>query len=925
MLTRNSRLILPVLQLIALALMASSALGQTTKLVSVNSSGTATANGGGGVAGISADGRFVAFGSGATDLVTVPDNNNESDIFVRDLLTNTTKLVSINSAGTGTGNRGADSISISADFRFVAFLSWATDLVTTLDNNNGPDAFVRDLLTNTTKLVSINSSGTATARIGSYPPQISADGRFVAFRSWGGTDLVPVPDNNNRADVFVRDLLTNTTKLVSINSSGTATGNGDIINEPVINANGRFVVFQSDATDLVTIPDSNNTGDIFVRDLLTNTTKLVSINSSGTATGNNYHFLSGISNDGRFVVFQSEATDLVTIPDSNNYFDIFVRDLLTNTTKLVSINSSGTAAGNLLSSFPNISADGRSVAFWSDATDLVTTPDFNFGFDIFVRDLQTNTTKLVSINSAGNGTCTAGPPGIVIFTSSPNGRRISADGQFVAFQSICIDLVTTPDNNNGSDTFVRDLKTNTTKLVSVNSSGTATANQPPERIAQEASGGGIFSADGRFLAFGSSATDLVTIPDNNNALDTFVFGPLRAAPNVQFSSATYSGDEGAGSATIMVTRSGDTSGDTSGSATVNYATSDSAGLNNCNVLNTGNASARCDYETTIGTLRFAAGETSKTIAIPIVDDSYAEGSEAFTVTLSNPTGAALGTPATTTVTVNDNDPVNGTNPIEQASFFVRQHYIDFLNREPDPSGLDFWTHQIIDCGNDQQCIEIKRINVSAAFYLSIEFQETGYLVERIYKAAYGDATGTSTLGGTHQLSVPVVRLNEFLPDTQEIGQGVIVGQPGWEQVLENNKQAFTAEFVQRSRFTSAFPMSMTAAQFVDKLNTNAGSPLSQSERDQLVNDLATNAKTRWQVLRAVAEDQDLKNAEFNRAFVLMQYFGYLRRNPNDPQDTDYTGYDFWLTKLNQFNGNFINAEMVKAFIVSGEYRSRFGP
>ena len=118
---------------------------------------------------------------------------------------------------------------------------------------------------------------------------------------------------------------------------------------------------------------------------------------------------------------------------------------------------------------------------------------------------------------------------------------------------------------------------------------------------------------------------------------------------------------------------------------------------------------------------------------------------------------------------------------------------------------------------------------------------------------------------------------------------------------------------------------MTAAQFVDTLNANAGNPLSPSERDQLVSDLATNVKTRAQVLRAIAEDPDLNSAEFNRAFVLMQFFGYLRRNPNDPPDSDYTGYDFWLTKLNQFNGNFLNAEMVKAFIFSLEYRQRFGP
>ena len=264
------------------------------------------------------------------------------------------------------------------------------------------------------------------------------------------------------------------------------------------------------------------------------------------------------------------------------------------------------------------------------------------------------------------------------------------------------------------------------------------------------------------------------------------------------------------------------------------------------------------------------------------------------------------------------------NPLGNADFFVDQHYSDFLNRIPDESGLNFWTHQITDCGTDQACIDIKRINVSAAFFLSIEFQQTGYLVERMYKAAYGDAIGTSTFGGAHQLSVPIVRFNEFLSDTQQIGLGVVIGQPGADQLLENNKVAFAADFVSRARFTTAYP-AMPAAQFVDTLNANAGHPLSQAERDQLVSDLSMGAKTRAQVLRAVAEDPDLFNAENNRAFVLAQYFGYLRRNPNEGQDTDYSGYDFWLTKLLQFNGNFVNADMVKAFIVSGEYRSRFGP
>ena len=264
------------------------------------------------------------------------------------------------------------------------------------------------------------------------------------------------------------------------------------------------------------------------------------------------------------------------------------------------------------------------------------------------------------------------------------------------------------------------------------------------------------------------------------------------------------------------------------------------------------------------------------------------------------------------------------NSIDLSRFFVQQQYSDFLNRTPDQSGWDYWTNNIENC-TPHPCFDAKRVNTSAAFFLSIEFQQTGYLVERMYKAAYGDTTGTSTYLGSHSVSVPVVRFSEFLPDTQQIGQGVVVGQTGWETQLENNKQNYATQFVQRSRFTSAFPTSMTAAQFVDTLNVNAGNPLSSSERDGLVNDLSNGAKTRAQVLRAVAEDQDLSTAEFNRAFVLMQYFGYLRRNPNDPQDFDYSGYDFWLTKLNQFGGDYNAAEMVKAFINSNEYRGRFGP
>ncbi|MDQ1637860.1 MAG: hypothetical protein QOF62_1199 [Pyrinomonadaceae bacterium] len=319
------------------------------------------------------------------------------------------------------------------------------------------------------------------------------------------------------------------------------------------------------------------------------------------------------------------------------------------------------------------------------------------------------------------------------------------------------------------------------------------------------------------------------------------------------------------------------------------------------------------------------------MTVLIVDDSYAEGNETFTVSLSAPVGATLNN-STATVTIKDNGDTNGPNPIDQAEFFVRQHYLDFLNREPDAGGLAFWSNQITECQQPGATCDaaVRRINVSAAFFLSIEFQETGYLVERLYKSAYGDATGTSNFGPAHQLAVPIVRLNEFLPDTQEIGRGLIVGQTGWEQVLENNKVAFIASFVQRVRFTTAFPTTLTPAQFVDMLFANAGVTPSASERTSIINEFggagtSADAAARARALRRVAENSTLNQQEKNKAFVLMQYFGYLRRNPNDPQDTDYSGYDFWLTKLNQFNGNFVNADMVQAFIDSGEYRGRFGP
>lgn len=420
----------------------------------------------------------------------------------------------------------------------------------------------------------------------------------------------------------------------------------------------------------------------------------------------------------------------------------------------------------------------------------------------------------------------------------------------------------------------------------------------------------------------SNANDFVVgapIPHNSSSVRNFCSS---APPEIEFIQSSFFQMENSRSIGLFVARTGNTSA----ASTVDYATSDASGANNCGVVN-GNASSRCDYITSIGTLHFAPGEEFKAVVIRLVDDSYTEGTEQLTVRLNNQTGSTLGAITTATVNVVDNDSTStGVNPIDQTTPFVRMHYVDFLNREPDGGGGGFWEFQINSCTPKPECTEIKRINVSAAFFLSIEFQESGYLVHRAYKTAFGDASGTAVVNGLPgQIPVPVIRLNEFLTDSHIIGEGVVVGEPNWQTQLEINKTVYFEAFVARQRFLSDYPSSMSPAEFVDKLNMRAGNVLTTFERDTLVNQLQTGQKSRAQVVRTMAENGTLATNESNRAFVLMQYFGYLRRNPNDPQDFDYSGYKFWLDKLNQFNGNFVAAEMVKAFISSSEYRQRFGP
>jgi CSLREA domain-containing protein len=387
-----------------------------------------------------------------------------------------------------------------------------------------------------------------------------------------------------------------------------------------------------------------------------------------------------------------------------------------------------------------------------------------------------------------------------------------------------------------------------------------------------------------------------------------------AGSTIQFEQPSYNVTEDVTVITVTVVRTGDTSG----AATVEYATAD------------GTASERSDYTTAVGTLRFTAGEASQTIELLISEDSYPEGPETFSVRLSNPVGATLGAQATATVQIADDISEPATNAIDDTSIFVGQHYHDFLNRQADAPGFDFWTKQIDSCGVKVSCHEIKRQNVSVAYYLSIEFEATGSEVIRMYKASF-----TNTLQRPRGLP----RYREFLRDAQEIGRGVVVGQGNWQQQLADNILNFARQWVARPEVLAALPDSGTNAdQYVDTLFLNSEVTPSASERNEAIAAFGSGGvEGRARALLSVTASASVFNRQYNSAFVLMEYIGYLRRNPDDAPDANFDGFDFWLRKLDAFSlpgedmrdplvasQRIQRSEMVKAFISSIEYRRRFG-
>ena len=934
------------------------------------------------------------------------------------------KLVSPAFTAGQSGNQHSYGPSISADGRFIAFTSQATNLVsfTTSGSDGLPgqgviqNVFIRDVQAGTTKLVSINRDGTGSGNGTSFGPSISADGRFVTFQSTS-SDLVDNDPDGNGLDTFIRDTQTDKTTLVSSPSAPPSNGGGvstlssiDLefpfvfksIDSSTLSADGRYLVFtySYDFYDTFfsrALPQSS----VGRLDMTTGAIALLppvdSVCHEAECPLNT--FQPSVSADGRFAVFSLTNGGFFPIEA------VILGDFATLKTTIItghsvlSFNAFRSVIVNTV-----ISADGRSVAF--STNNRIAPEDTNSFVDVYRFDHDPDpagvngyiqfgqpaftaqegggsvtvpvlraslgasgpatvqyTTGDLTANAGSDYTATSGAlsfgpgedvkfitvpvvddnvgEGVESFSiglSNPTGGYVVGPTRPVTVVSIhesvkptltISDAVAT---EGGVAAFTVTVSHATPRLFGVTfSTADNTANSGDYQLVNfsQRSIPGDFTPDTTLFFFPSDTTKTIFVHANRDTLDepdeTFfvrltpvsddytieraqAVGTIHndRTPGVFFSPTTgrsaFSASEADGHVTVIVKR---TAGDTSIPFSVNYATEDSS------------ASERSDYEAAFGRLDFAPGELVKTFDVLINNDAFVEPTEDVTLTLSSPTnGAIIDCMCAVRIDISsdDTDP-SAPNPLDDSTFFVTQHYHDFLNREPDAAGLAFWVNEIEKCGQDSQCRDARRVNVSAAFFLSIESQQTGFLVYKTYGAAFG----TQRVGNT----VPLT-LREFLADTQSIGAGFIVNQGDWQTRLETNKQAYFSEFVSRAQFLAQYPTTLTAAQFVDALNANAGGALSTAERNQLVSDLTAGTKTRAQALRTVVEDMDFNAAQFNRAFVLMQYFGYLRRDPNASPDSNFDGYNFWLAKLNQFNGDFVRAEMVKAFITSGEYRHRFG-
>jgi Tol biopolymer transport system component len=509
----------------------------TTRLVSVNAAGNAAGNRRSGTAQypfdfsngapvLSDDGRFVAFASEATDLAPGQIDNNDlaadqpgeqpgmrrRDVFVRDMQANTTTMVSMNRAGTGTGNNGSYTPAMSADGRAFAFESHASDLVAGQDNGGFQDVFVRDLDAGETELASKRTALFPPERLrGGTLADVTADGRFAAFLS--AAAIVPNVPIEFGPHLYVRDRLTG---QVSVEDVAGGVAREGFPRAAQLSDDGQFIVFGSAASLDPNVGDPNRRGQLYVRDRQVGTTRMVTTTAAGQASDGvdlgprDFAF----SSDGRYVAFTTQSGEMVAGFTDNNGSDfglgrdVFIRDLVAGTTRLVShVPASATSGGNGSSFWPVFSADGTKLAFASLASDLAAgVSDTNNGIDLFVYDVATGQIEAASVVAAGNSTGDAASGNVADTLFS-----LSADGRYLIFGSSASNLVA-GDNNAARDIFRRDLVADTTTLVSAASGGGAANSQ---------SYGLSASANGNLVAFTSDANDLVA-GDSNIRSDIFV-------------------------------------------------------------------------------------------------------------------------------------------------------------------------------------------------------------------------------------------------------------------------------------------------------------------------------------------------------------------------------------------------------------------
>jgi Tol biopolymer transport system component len=441
---------------------------------------------------ISSDGRYALFIDPAGNLVG-GDTNDVEDVFRRDLTAGATLRASVATGG-AQADGGAGDAAMSADGRFVVFVSRARNLAA--GTSGVYDVYLRDTQAQTTELVSVNLAGTGGAGDDCLTPSVSDDGRFVAWTS-AATNLV-AGDTNDTYDVFVRDRTIGVTSRANLADTSSAQADGFSFG-PEISANGRFVVFRSDATNLVA-GDTNGWSDIFVRDMQLGTTVRASVGAAG-AQSNDASYYAAISGDGRYVAFESTASNLVA-GDANPGDDVFVRDLMLGTTALASVSGAG-VQGDDQAYLPVISADGRYVGFVSAATNLVAN-DTNGVADAFVHDRVGGGTVRASVSSAG-----------AEGDRATFGLALSANGRYVAFQSAARNLVA-GDTNFRDDVFVRDTVAGTTVRASL-----ADASGPFAARPNASSADVCVSEGGRVATFVSSASDLVA-GDGDDVADLFV-------------------------------------------------------------------------------------------------------------------------------------------------------------------------------------------------------------------------------------------------------------------------------------------------------------------------------------------------------------------------------------------------------------------